>query len=329
MKIFHQLSPQLKIHSRNSVLAVGIFDGLHLGHQKILKTAVAEARKLGSKAGVMSFSPHPDKFLNHQPVKLIQTLEQRIQGFSLFGLDYSLILSLEPEIVTLSGEDFAREILKDLLQVKQVVVGTNFRFGQARSCGVKDLLIFGEKFGFKVKVLKPVRRGKHLISSSLIRKCLEKGQVEKARLYLGRPYEIRGKVIQGQKLGRKLGFPTINLLTENEILPRGVFLSLALLEKKLFPAVSNIGFRPTINGQELMVETHLLGLKSEHYGQKLSLFLLKKIRAEKKFSSLEKLKEQIKKDIDRGAIYFRRQAGPPSDLLDFLPDLVDYKHFKS
>ncbi|HEK85268.1 MAG: bifunctional riboflavin kinase/FAD synthetase [Candidatus Saccharicenans sp.] len=328
MKVFYSLSPQLKKFSKNSVLALGIFDGLHLGHQKILETTVNDARKTGGQAGVMSFSPHPDKFFNKQPLRLIQTIEQRLEGFKKLGLDYSLILDLGRGLASLRGEDFVRKILKEGLNISEVVVGSNFRFGHHRSCGVKELISFGRQFDFKVKILKPVKKKGHLISSSLIRKCLEKGQVDQARVYLGRPYEIQGRVIKGQRLGGELGFPTANLLTENEILPRGVFISLALFEDRLLPAVSNIGWRPTLASREFSVEVHLLGQKINLYRKRLSLFLLKKLRAEKKFPSINKLKEQIATDVNQTSYYFQRLKAVPSDLLDFLPDLVEYKFFK-
>jgi riboflavin kinase/FMN adenylyltransferase len=311
MRIFYQLAPFIKKFTRNSVLAIGIFDGLHLGHQKILKTVVTKARKENLPAGVMSFYPHPDGVLNHQKIKLIQTLEQRLECFRNYNLDYCLIISLNPEIASLAGEDFARLILRDTLQVKQVVVGQNFRFGHRRHCGIEELKKFGKKYDFKVSSLKPVKKAGHLVSSSLLRRWLEAGRVEEAGLLLGRPYQTRGKVVKGLGLGQKLGFPTANLQMKNEILPVGVYLSEAVVKNKLLPAVTNIGFRPTFAGQELQIETHLLDFSGKIYGQKISLFLLKKIRPEKKFSSAEKLKAQIARDVLLARKYFKRQQRTP------------------
>ncbi|MBC7361108.1 MAG: bifunctional riboflavin kinase/FAD synthetase [Candidatus Aminicenantes bacterium] len=329
MRIFYRLTPHIKSITKNSVLAIGIFDGLHLGHQKILKTVVAKAKKENLPAGVMSFYPHPDRILNHQRIKLIQTLEQRLEFFRKFGLDYCLILSLDSEMASLSGEDFVRLILKDTLQIKQVVVGENFRFGHRRHCGVHELKSYGKKYGFKVRALKPIKKDGHLVSSSLLRRLLEAGRVEEVWKLLGRPYQIQGQVVKGEGVGQKLGFPTANLKTENEILPPGVYISKVAYRNEVFPSVTNIGFRPTFGGEKLLVEAHLLDFSGRLYGKKLSLFLLKKIRPEKKFSSVEKLKEQIGKDIQLAREYFKQKRRTSTDLLDFQPDLAKYKFFKS
>ncbi|HOM94190.1 MAG TPA: riboflavin kinase, partial [Candidatus Saccharicenans sp.] len=219
MKVFHHLSRRVRPETAGSVLAIGIFDGFHRGHQKIIKKVKAEASLKGVAAGVLSFSPHPEKALNGRPIKMIQTLEQRLRSFERAGLDFCLLFDLDNGLSRLSGEEFARQIIKDSLGIQQVVVGRNFRFGHQRQCGVDDLKKFGHLFGFKVTVLEPARSGGRPISSSLIRKLLESGRIEEANKLLGHPYEISGRVVSGDKLGQRLGFPTINLETENEITP--------------------------------------------------------------------------------------------------------------
>ncbi len=309
MRIFHRLSPGLKSISQESILAIGIFDGLHLGHQKILRTLMTKAHQHHLRTGVMTFFPHPDQILNGQAIKLIQTEKQKLRFFEALGIDYCLILSFEQELASLSGQEFALKILKQGLGIKEVVVGQNFRFGHRRHCGVKELKAFGQKYHFRVSVIKPIKKDGYQVSSSLIRRWLEKGRVDKAEKLLGHPYEISGKIIKGQGIGQQLGFPTINLKTENEILPAGVYLSLAVIRDKIIPSVTNIGFRPTFNGQQPTVEAHLLDLTGRFYRQPASLYLLKRLRSEKKFSSNRELQKQITRDVERARNYFKQTAG--------------------
>jgi riboflavin kinase/FMN adenylyltransferase len=309
MKVFHHLSRRVRPETTGSVLAIGIFDGFHRGHQKIIKKVKAEASLKGVAAGVLSFSPHPEKALNGRPIKMIQTLEQRLQSFERAGLDFCLLFDLDNGLSRLSGEEFARQIIKDSLGIQQVVVGRNFRFGHQRQCGVDDLKKFGHLFGFKVTVLEPARSGGRPISSSLIRKLLESGRIEEANKLLGHPYEISGRVVSGDKLGQRLGFPTINLETENEITPAGVFITLTEINRKIFPSVSNIGIRPTVGGTVRQVESHLLDIALKVYQQKVSLFLLKKIREEKKFDSIQTLKEAMARDVNLARKFFRGRSG--------------------
>ncbi len=297
MKIFRHLSPRLKNITRDSILAIGMFDGLHLGHQRILKTVLRQARQQGCRSGVLTFFPHPDRVLNHQPVLLIQTTEQKLEYFRQLGLDYCLLLSLDRKLAGMSGREFVERVLKKTLQVREVVVGRNFRFGRHRLCGVRELKNFGSKLGIKILDLNPVRKSGQKISSSLIRRYLEKGEVEKAWKLLGKPYEITGLVVKGRGLGRKLGFPTINLKTKNEILPAGVFLSLVKTGKRILPAVSNIGFRPTFGSKKPSVEAHLLDFSGRLYNRSVSLYLLKKLRDEKRFPDHQALRRQIEKDV--------------------------------
>ena len=307
MKVIRTLNPAARKITRGSVLAIGIFDGFHRGHQKIIQSVLSEARKAGQRAGVMTFYPHPESSLNHRPLPHIQTLKQRLQSLEAAGLDYGLIFSLEKEIFSWSGEEFARRILAEKLQVSQVVIGENFRFGYRRQSSASDLKIFGQQFGFKVKILKRVIYKGQPVSSSLIRKLLLAGQIEQANSLLGHPYEICGRVIKGRQIGRQLGFPTANLQTENEILPTGVFLALTRIDGKLWPSLLNIGFRPTFNERELAVESLLLDFKGRLYGQTLSVLLLQKLRPEKRFKSVEALKQQIAEDVKTAKKYFEKQ----------------------
>lgn len=309
MRIFRRLSPTLKSISQESIVAIGIFDGLHLGHQKILRTVITKSRQHHLRTGVMTFSPHPDQILNDRAIKLIQTEKQKLHFLKALNIDYCLILSFEQELASLSGQEFALKILKQGLGIKEVVVGQNFRFGHRRHCGVKELKAFGQKYHFRVSVIKPIMKDGYQVSSSLIRHWLEKGRVDKAAELLGYPYEISGKIIKGQGIGQQLGFPTINLKTENQILPSGVYLSLAVIRDRIIPSVTNIGFRPTFNGQQPTVEAHLLDLTGRFYHQSASLYLLKRLRPEKKFGSTLELQRQITRDVERAKKYFKQITG--------------------
>ncbi|MBC7364284.1 MAG: bifunctional riboflavin kinase/FAD synthetase [Candidatus Aminicenantes bacterium] len=307
MKVIRTLNQAARKITRDSVLAIGIFDGFHRGHQKIIQFVLKEARKTGQRAGALTFYPHPESSINHRPLLHIQTLKQRLQSLESAGLDYSLIFSLEKEIFSWSGEEFARKILAEELRVSQVVVGENFHFGYRRQSSASDLKIFGQKFGFKVKILKRVIHQGQPVSSSLIRRLLQAGQIEQANALLGHPYEICGRVIRGRQIGRQLGFPTANLKTENEILPTGVFLAMTRKGEKLWPGLLNIGFRPTFNERTMTVENLLLDFKGSLYGQILSILLLKKLRRERRFKSIEALKQQIAEDVKQAKKYFEKQ----------------------
>lgn len=309
MKVYYRLSPRLKQVSLNSVLAIGIFDGCHLGHQKILRNLLARSRQLGVPAGLMTFSPHPDLVLNRKKISLIQTPEQKLEYLKKTGLDYCLILSLGQDLACLSGEEFARDILKKALGLQEVIVGQNFRFGHQRQCGIRELKAFGRRYGFRVSIIKPLRRHGQPVSSSLIRQYLKKGRIELAASMLGQPYEISGRIIRGHGLGRRLGFPTINLETANEILPPGVYLALVLISQKTYQALANIGCRPTLGEKQPSAEAHLLDFSGQLYGRAVRLQLLRKLRPEKKFQSLEALRDQIARDVARARNYFQAGAG--------------------
>lgn len=327
MKIFRRLSSRVKTISKNSVLTIGIFDGCHLGHQKILQKLIRRSRQLGVPAGLMTFHPHPERILNHREIKLIQTMQQKLEYMKQAGLDYCLILPMNKKLAGLSGEEFVRKYLKEKLGVGEVVVGENFRFGHNQSCGIKELRRSGRQHGIKVTAVKSVIWHRQPVSSSLIRRLLEKGQIGQAARLLGRPYEIAGQVVRGKGFGRRLGFPTINLKTANEILPSGVYAGLATVGNRVYPAAINIGFRPTFGGKGPSVEAHLLHFQGSLYGRKVILKLYHRLRDEKKFSDTEALKNQIAADVEEVRKYFFRPDARRRQL-DFFPVLSKYSFFK-
>ncbi len=306
MRIFTSLDENF-VSLGSTAVAIGNFDGLHLGHQKIIKTLVSEAKELGLKSVVLTFSPHPEKILGQETIRMIQTINQRLEGLKGLGVEAALVIPFNDHFFRLQPEEFIQEILIFRLQAKLVVVGKDFRFGYGRQGNPDYLAEAGKKSGFKVKIIPPVMINNEVVSSSLIRTMLEKGQVDKAAIYLGHPYEIEGTVVQGDSRGQILGIPTANIAPRNEILPSGVFITESEIQDKLFPSVTNIGKRPTISSSSQTMESHLLNFRGTIYGQEIKTKLLKKIRDERKFPDLESLRQQILQDIEQARQFWAKR----------------------
>jgi riboflavin kinase/FMN adenylyltransferase len=303
MKVFNGFKDVLRF-PWHAVVAVGNFDGIHLGHRKILERVLELAAKKELFSLVLTFFPHPARSLNMRDVPLIQTLDQRLEGLRQAGVEGVVVVPFGRAVQRLSGRAFAKRVLKDRFMAREVVVGNNFRFGKDRSCGVVELDRLGREFDFCVHAVPPVKKASQIVSSSLIRHQLAKGNVESATEFLGRPYEIEGCVVRGESRGRGLGFPTANIQTTNEILPRGIFVTLAVTASKSFPSVSNIGVGPTFGGRRLGVETHVLNHKGNLYSRSIKLRFLKKLRNERKFGSSATLIAQIQRDVDDARRFF-------------------------
>jgi len=289
-----------------TAVAIGNFDGLHLGHQKIIESLVREAKQLKLKSIVLTFSPHPEKILGQETIRMIQTINQRLRGLEQLGVEVTLIIPFHDDFFRLGPEEFIQKILIDRLKTRLVIVGADFRFGYGRQGNPDYLVKAGEKAGFKVKIIPPVVLDGEVVSSSLIRQLLEKGEIDLAARFLGHPYEIEGLVIKGDSRGQILGLPTANIEPKNEILPPGVFISESQVQDRVFPSVTNIGFRPTFGSTSQTVESHLLNFSGTLYGQEIKTRLLKKIREERKFPDAESLREQILKDIEQARLYWAK-----------------------
>ncbi|MFQ5722149.1 MAG: bifunctional riboflavin kinase/FAD synthetase [Candidatus Aminicenantales bacterium] len=299
---FHNL-PTL---SRATALAIGNFDGVHLGHQKILERVVKEASQQKLMSAVLTFFPHPDNFLGKDRLKLIQTLDQRLAEIAKHGLELAVVASFNKKLAGLSGQEFVSKILVNLMRAKVVAVGQNFHFGRNRQGDISLLNRLSSRFNLQVFTLKSVRKEGMIVSSSLIRQLLQKGNIEQANLLLGRRFEIEGEVIKGKSRGKILGFPTANINTQNEIVPPGVFVSEVEVDSRQRPALTNIGYRPTFGQEELNIESYIMNFNKNLYGRKLKIYFIKKIRNEMKFANPEALAQQIKKDIATARKYFRR-----------------------
>jgi riboflavin kinase/FMN adenylyltransferase len=288
-------------------LAIGNFDGVHLGHRKILKTLIEEAKKSNLFPLLLTFHPHPAKVLTKRKIELLQTIEQRLDEIKKSGVQMTVVLSFDHSLSQISAEEFIRTIIVQKLKAKKVIVGENFRFGKNRAGDVAKLHEWASRYGFSVQSIAPVTIQGSVVSSSLIRKLLQKGDVEKANLLLGRPYEIQGTVVRGKARGKKLGYPTANIHSLNDIAPPGVFISKVGIGSRTYPSITHVGSKPTFDETDIMIESYVIDYDNSLYEKKMSVFFLKKIREERKFETAEALSLQIKSDLEKTRTFFQKQ----------------------
>ena len=295
---------------RGSVLAIGTFDGIHLGHQKVLQFAIARAKESGAVSTALTFEPPPVKVLRPESAPpRISTNQQRVDWFGFIGMEAAVVLPFTRELAALTPEEFVDEILINQLQVRAVVVGDNFHFGHKQSGDVKFLRELGMRQGFEVVVHTPVMCDAKVVSSTLIRRLVADGNVRHAARLLGRPFALTGQVVSGTGAGRKFTFPTLNLKPEQELLPaRGVYITRTVLdgESSSHRSVTNVGVRPTFNGSGLSIETHLLDYSGNFTPQSIEVRFWKRLRPEKKFANADELKHQISLDIAHANKFFAR-----------------------
>jgi riboflavin kinase / FMN adenylyltransferase len=309
LRVFHSTEEwQRTSAGARAYFAIGNFDGVHVGHQRILRSLVEEARAAGHLSGVLTFDPHPSKLLHPESAPaLISTLAQRLACFEAAGLDAAVVLPFTREFASLSPEAFAREVLTDALGAAAIFVGDNFRFGHRQSGDTELLIRLGEQIGFHVKVVKPVRLRGELVSSTLVRRAILEGHVDRAGRMLGRPFALTGEIRPGTGQGSKLVVPTLNLAYEQELIPaRGVYATEALVRGKLYRAATNVGFRPTFDGAALAIESHLLEFAEEIKSGPMELRFWKRLREEKKFASPADLRRKVLRDIARTRQFFSR-----------------------
>ncbi len=300
MKIIHAAN-ELKPGNRKVCLAIGVFDGVHLGHQQIIRQTIADAHQHDAIALVITFDRHPNVVVLPDRVPpLIYSLPQKLSAIKLLGADTLLLIHFDRAFSGQTGEAFIRGLARDPGKIQSLCVGADFVFGHQRSGNVALLEKLGGELGFAVHGLAAVSLDNQIVSSTRIRETIRAGNLDAASQMLGRPYAIAGRVIAGDGVGRKLGFPTANLDTAGLVLPpKGVYLGLAKIGKKSRPVALSIGFRPTLatGGPQLRVEAHLLDFTGDLYGQELEIEVGEKLRDERKFGSLEELKAQIAQDV--------------------------------
>jgi riboflavin kinase/FMN adenylyltransferase len=283
------------------VYAIGMFDGVHLGHQMVIRTAKTLAQTLGRLAGVVTFDRHPSVVLGRtQPGFSLMTYEQRLEALADCGLDTAVVLKFDEAMAEMPPDAFVREVLHDRLSLCGAVVGTNHSFGRGASGQVADLERIGAEMGFGVRVVPPVVVDGVVVSSTLIRNLLHRGDVAEACKYLGRPFAIKGRVIEGRHLGRQLGFPTMNLRPDPEqVVPaRGVYIVSVVIEgdPSVRWGICNVGLKPTVPVDGLLVEVHVLDYENDEYGQTVDVSFVHYLRSETRFPSLPELRQAISAD---------------------------------
>ena len=280
-----------------TAVTLGKFDGLHRGHQKLIREIV-KLQEQGYRGVVFTIAP------DHVPVLLMP--EEKRQILESYGISYMIRCPFVPEILNMEPEQFIAEVLSGSLQAKHLIVGTDFRFGHDRTGDVSVLARFQEKYGYSLQVIEKERLGRRDISSTYVREALAKPDLELAGKLLGYDYFVEGVIQHGKQLGRRIGMPTINLIPDPYKLlpPQGVYFSRAAVDGKTYCGVTNIGYKPTVDGSFLGVETYLYGMNEEVYGKKASVSLLQFRRPEQKFSSVGRLKAQMESDIAAGKEYF-------------------------
>ncbi len=297
MKIYK--NPNLhKIHC-NGVIAIGNFDGLHLGHQKVIKEAKQKAKKNKIPFGVMTFEPVPVMFFNKKIKNhRINSLEQKKNQLKKFKLDFLIIIKFDKNFSSQTPEEFIKKIIFKKTKCKYLYVSKNFKFGFKRKGNIKTLKKFEKKYNFKNIVTKPFKKNNKTISSTFLRDKIRLGKIAEVNKLLNRNWSINGKVIKGQKRGRRIGFPTCNLKLSDYVVPKLGVYAVKVKSKNFYKnGIANIGYRPTFNGQNLLLETNIFGINKNLYNKVISINFKRFIRSEKKFSNLKNLKKQIKLDI--------------------------------
>jgi riboflavin kinase/FMN adenylyltransferase len=283
-----------------AVVALGVFDGIHVGHREILVRAVRRARVLGLEALACTFDPHPMEVLqpDRVPPPPITTLAERIDLIAEIGLDATVVLPFTRELAVVEPEVFVKDVLLARLHAREVVVGFNHRFGRGARGDPRLLEALGQRLGFAVDIVPPLAIDGEPVSSTGVRAMLQQGDIERAARFLGRPYSVCGDVVRGAGRGRTLGFPTANVRTERPLLvPTGVYACRARWGGRVYPAVVNIGIRPTFANQDFAVEAYLLDFSGDLYDKPLCLSFHRRLREERRFPAVEALKEQIAQDV--------------------------------
>ena len=283
-----------------TVLTIGTFDGVHLGHQKIIERVVATARQEGLLATIFTFFPHPRMVVQHdKSLKLIHTLEEKKQLLQQLGVDLLVVQPFNEAFAQLTAEEFVSTILVQHLNVKKVIIGYDHRFGRNRTANINDMRLFGEKYGFAVEEISVQEVDEVSVSSTKIREALNKGDVTTAEHYLGTPYSLTGTVVHGLKLGRTLGYPTANIqVTEDyKLIPKdGVYAVYSYIGELKVYGMMSIGKNPTIEDKGASIEVYFFDFNGDLYDRELTIYFVKYLREERKFSSVALLKKQLQDD---------------------------------
>ena len=291
---------------KKSVVVLGNFDGVHKGHQKLFEVAKYEARQKGLETVVFSFYPHPTWVIGNKRKSLLMSRIDKKQMIERLGIDVLVEYPFTEEFANSSPEEFFIEVLVKKLNVCVLVVGSNYYFGKNKAGNAEFLKKIGKQYGVEVHVVEAVMTEGKMISSSKIRDLILEGKIEEANEMLGHPYMIVGNVVQGKKIGRTLGFPTINLNADPDRVypPNGVYVTKVKVYSKIYLGMTNIGVNPTVSGERKMIETNLMEFNQSIYGEEVEIYFYHFIRAEKKFENIEALKKQIESDKEQVQYFF-------------------------
>ena len=294
-----------------TVVTIGTFDGVHIGHQKIIARLINTGKDEGLQSVILTFFPHPRMVLQKDSnIKLINTIDERHDILDDLGLDYLLIKKFTQEFSRLSAEDFVKQILVDRLKVKKVIIGYDHRFGRNRNADINDLIDFGIKYNFEVEEISAQDINDVSVSSTKIRNAIVEGNISKANAYLGYNFMLKGHVTKGKGIGRQLNFPTANIVIKEDykIIPKqGSYIVSAVIEDAVVYGMMNIGMNPTVNGNMQTIEVHFFDFDKDIYNEDIQIDLIERIRDEEKFESVEALKLQLAKDKETALDYIAKR----------------------
>ncbi len=283
-----------------SVITIGTFDGVHIGHKKILEKIIQNAKESDCKSVVLTFFPHPRMVLQEKSeIKLLNTIDEKIQLFEELGIDYLIIHPFDYKFSRLTAEEFVTTILIEKFNVQKIVIGYDHRFGRNRTANIYNLILFGQQYNFEVEQITAQEIDEIAISSTKIRVAILGGNISLANQYLGYEYSFSGTVVKGKQIGRTIGFPTANIQSKEDykLIPKnGVYIVKSVIENQLVYGVMNIGNRPTVGGDSQTIEAHFLNFNMDIYNKNITIVFVEFIREEVKFNSLDDLKIQINKD---------------------------------
>jgi riboflavin kinase/FMN adenylyltransferase len=298
LNIFHSIN---EFHSdKKTIVTIGTFDGVHLGHAAILKKLTQNTQNETFESTVLTFFPHPRMVLQGKSdLKLLNTINEKIELLEKIGIDNLIIHPFDEKFAELNAEAFVSTILVDHLRVQKIIIGYDHRFGKNRTANIDDLISFGAQYGFEVEQISAQEIDEISISSTKIRTALEEGDIQLANEYLGYSYFLSGTVVKGKQLGRTIGFPTANIALEEDykLVPQnGVYVVQAEIDGNIIYGMMNIGFNPTVQGKQKTIEVHFFDFEADIYNRKIQVAILQRIRSEKKFESIELLTKQLDED---------------------------------
>jgi len=311
LKIYNHFSEFTKL--KNAAVTIGTFDGVHYGHQKIIKRLCELARIMGGESVILTFFPHPRLIIDpeNQDLKMINTITEKAKILADLGVDHLIITPFTRDFSNLSPDEYIKDILVDTIGVKQLIVGYDHRFGKDRKGGMKDLEAFSKHFDFKIEEIPEQDINDVAVSSTKIRNALLNGEVALAASFLGYDFSLHGQVVKGDKIGRTIGYPTANIFVEEtyKLIPSdGIYAVTVEMNAEVYKGMAYIGQRPTINGMTRNIEVNIFDFNKEIYGQDITMNFLEFLRHDVKFTGLEALKEQLHKDKLATLDYFSRQS---------------------